>query len=137
MITFYNDNIKPFIDKFCNENVKNEKKDKILKISQEIEKLFNVAEMTSLFRPTNSNVPNQINESSRVTISFKTIKNKIEEKINENGEDLNNTSFLNESTVSSAEFSKNPNEPEKISDYCKIQIKAQTNPLISPEFDNE
>lgn len=137
MITFYNDNIKPFIAKLCNENVKNAKKDKILKISQEIEKLFNVAEMTSLFRPTNSNVPNQINESSRVTISFKTIKNKIEEKIPENGEDLNNTSFLNESTVSSAEFSKNPNEPEKISDYCKIQIKAQANPLISPEFDNE
>ena len=137
MITFYNDNIKPFIAKFCNENIKNAKKDKILKISQEIEKLFNVAEMTSLFRPTNSNVPNQINESSRVTISFKTIKNKIEEKIPENGEDLNNTSFLNESTVSSAEFSKNPNEPEKISDYCKIQIKAQANPLISPEFDNE
>lgn len=137
MMAFYNDNIKPFIKECCNENEKNSKKMKILKISQEIEKLFNVAEMTSLFKPGNSNIQNPINENSRVTISFKTIKIKIEEKINESGEDLNNTSFLNESTISSAEITKNPNEPEKISDYCKIQIKAQTNPLISPEFDNE
>ena len=70
-------------------------------------------------------------------MSFKTIKNVKGYKEGEVIDEINNSSFMNESTVSSAEQTKNPNAPEKISDYCNIQIKVTSNPLVSPEFEEE
>ena len=70
-------------------------------------------------------------------MSFKTIKNVKGYKEGEVIDEINNSSFMNESIVSSAEQTKNPNAPEKISDYCNIQIKVTSNPLVSPEFEEE
>lgn len=131
IISFYNNSLSPFIKELITSNPSYTN---ISSLSSEIEKLFNVAAVTTIFKETDEVNENQ---SSRVTMSFKTIKNVKGYKEGEVIDEINNSSFMNESIVSSAEQTKNPNTPEKISDYCNIQIKVTSNPLVSPEFEEE